>query len=216
MFGFGAFGRATLVASLSLGVACVGFAAFAQAPPPVYQYPPPQPYPPQPYQPYPAQPYPAQPYPGQPYPAQPYPAQPYPAQPYPQPYPAQPYAYPQPYSGQGQTQTWTVTLGVCSDWVGTWNMQHVGPGHWLGTSIISVRSNQCTHTPIGTQLTANVDFSTFADRTWKATDTNTANGSHCQYSGSVSAQTRAAGGYTCGFNGQQSHIVITSPIAFYN
>jgi hypothetical protein len=202
-------GRAAAVAGLFLGVVCVAGASLAQVQP---GYPPQYPPPAYPAQQYPAQQYPAQPYPypaQQPYPAQPYPAQPYPAQPYQQP-------YQQPYPGQGQTQTWTVTLGVCSDWVGTWNMQHVGPGHWLGTSVISVRSNQCTRTPIGTRLIANVDFTTFVNRTWRATDTNTANGSHCQYSGSVNSQTSASGAYTCGVSGQQSHIIITSPVAFYN
>jgi hypothetical protein len=214
MLGIGGFGRATLVASLAVGAACVALAAFGQVPP-VYQYPPPQPYPAQPYPPYPAQPYPAQPYPAQTYPGQPYPP-PYPAQPYPaQPYPAQPYQ--QPYPGQPQTLMWTVTLGVCSDWSGGWNMQHVGPGHWIGTSVITVRSNQCTHTPIGTQLSANLDFTTYANRTWRATDTNMSNGSHCQYSGSINSNNSSGTGtYTCGVNGQLSHIIITSPIPFFN
>lgn len=95
-------------------------------------------------------------------------------------------------------------------------MQHVGPGHWIGTSVIKVKSNQCTSTRIGTQLTATVDFSTFADRTWKATDTSTANGSHCQYSGQVNSHNSAAGTYRCGTNGVQSNIMITSTTDFYN
>jgi hypothetical protein len=117
---------------------------------------------------------------------------------------------------QAQTQTWSVTLGVCGDWEGTWAMQHVGSGHWIGTSVIHVKSHQCTSTPIGTQLTATVDFSTFGDRTWKATDTNTANSSHCQYSGQVNSHNSAAGTYRCGASGVQSNIMINSPVDFYN
>ena len=121
-----------------------------------------------------------------------------------------------PVPAQAQTQTWSVNLGVCGDWTGTWAMQHVGPGHWIGTSVIKVKSQQCTSTPVGTQLTATVDFSTFADRTWKATDTDTTNGRHCQYSGQVNSHNGAAGTYRCGASGVLSNIMITSPMDFYN
>ena len=117
---------------------------------------------------------------------------------------------------EAQTENWRVTAGVCGDWTGTWAMQHVGPGHWIGTSVITVRSHQCTSTPTGTQLTATVDFTTYCNRTWRATDTNTGNGSHCQYSGNVNSGNSAAGTYRCGGNGQQSNITIISPSAFYN
>jgi hypothetical protein len=118
---------------------------------------------------------------------------------------------------QAQTQNWSVTAGVCGDWSGTWAMQHVGSGHWIGTVVATVKSNHCSSTPIGTQLTATVDFSTFADRTWKATDTNTANGSHCQYSGAINSHNSAAGTYRCGGpSGVLSNIMINSPEDFYN
>jgi hypothetical protein len=117
---------------------------------------------------------------------------------------------------QAQTENWTVTSGTCGDWRGTWAMQHVGPGHWIGTSVATVVSRKCTGSAMGAQLTASVDFSTYGDRTWKATDTNTQNGSHCHYSGSVTSGTTAAGTYTCGVNGQTSSINIASPTPFYN
>jgi hypothetical protein len=121
-----------------------------------------------------------------------------------------------PVPAQAQTENWTASQGVCGDWRGTWAMQHVGSGHWIGTSVITVRSHQCTSTPIGTQLTATVDFSTYGNRTWKATDTNTKNGSHCQYSGAISSKNSAAGTYRCGAGGQLSNIQIVSPSDFYN
>jgi hypothetical protein len=117
---------------------------------------------------------------------------------------------------QAQTQTWTVTSGTCGDWHGTWAMQHVGPGHWIGTEVATVVSRKCTGSAMGAQLSGSVDFSTYANRTWKATDTNTQNGSHCQYSGSVTSNTTAAGTYKCGANGQNSNISIASPVAFFN
>jgi hypothetical protein len=117
---------------------------------------------------------------------------------------------------QAQTQTWTVVSGTCGDWHGTWAMQHVGPGHWIGTSVATVVTRKCTGSAMGAQLTASVDFSTYGNQTWKATDTNTQNGSHCYYSGSVTSHTTAAGTYTCGTNGQKSSISIASPVAFFN
>jgi hypothetical protein len=117
---------------------------------------------------------------------------------------------------QAQTQNWSVTAGVCGDWSGNWAMQHVGSGHWIGTEVSTVKSNHCSSTRIGTQLTASVDFTTYADRTWKATDTNTANGSHCTYKGTINSHNSAAGTYTCGPNGVLSNIMINSPVDFYN
>jgi hypothetical protein len=121
-----------------------------------------------------------------------------------------------PVPAQADPQNWTVTAGVCSDWTGTWAMQHVGSGHWIGTEVSKVTSNKCTTTPIGTQMTGTIDFSTYANRTWKATDTNSANGSHCQFSGSVNSGNSAAGTYRCGANGVLSNIMITSTTDFYN
>jgi hypothetical protein len=117
---------------------------------------------------------------------------------------------------QAQTENWTVTQGTCGDWSGTWAMQHVGPGHWIGTSVITVKSRRCTGSAMGAQLTATVDFTTYVNRTWRAIDTNTQNGSHCQYSGSVNSDNNASGTYRCGGNGQLSNISIISPTAFYN
>jgi hypothetical protein len=117
---------------------------------------------------------------------------------------------------QAQTQTWTVTAGVCGDWSGTWAMQHVGSGHWIGTEVSTVKSNHCSSTRIGTQLTATVDFGTYSNSTWTATDTNTANGSHCTYKGTVNGHNSATGTYTCGVNGVLSKITIVSPVAFFN
>jgi hypothetical protein len=117
---------------------------------------------------------------------------------------------------QAQTENWTVVSGTCGDWRGTWAMQHVGPGHWIGTSVGTVVSKKCTGSAMGTQLTATVDFSTYGNRTWKATDTNTQNGSHCQYSGSIPSGNSAVGTYRCGNNGQLSNISIISQSAFYN
>jgi len=114
-------------------------------------------------------------------------------------------------------QTWTVTQGVCGDWRGTWAMQHAGPGHWIGTSIIKVVGQQCTGRPIGTQITANVDFQTNSDLSWTASTTNTNNADDCRYSGTVNENTAATGTYRCGgSNGQLSNISIVSPTAFYN
>jgi len=121
-----------------------------------------------------------------------------------------------PGPAQAQTENWTVTAGTCGDWRGTWAMQHVGPGHWIGTSVITVVSRKCTGSAMGAQLTASVDFTTYGNRTWKATDTNTQDGSHCHYAGSVTSDTTGAGNYTCGANGQQSNISIASPVAFFN
>jgi hypothetical protein len=122
-----------------------------------------------------------------------------------------------PVPAQAQTQTWTVTSGTCGDWKGTWAMQHVGSGHWIGTEVATVKTHKCTGSAVGTQLTGTVDFSTYADRTWKATDTNTANGSHCQYSGTISSGTSAAGTYRCGGpSGELANITIISPTPFYN
>ncbi len=117
---------------------------------------------------------------------------------------------------QAQTENWTVTQGTCGDWRGTWAMRHVGPGHWIGTSVITVISRRCTGSAMGAQLVATVDFRTYGNRTWNATDANTQNGSRCQYSGSVTSDNSAAGTYRCGGNGQLSNISIVSPNAFYN
>jgi hypothetical protein len=121
-----------------------------------------------------------------------------------------------PATVQAQPQSWTVTAGTCGDWRGTWAMQHVGPGHWIGTAVSTVVGQRCTGSRMGTQLTATVDFTTYGNQTWKATDTNTANGSHCQYSGAVTSHNTASGTYRCGTNGELSNITINSPVAFYN
>src|ERR1700722_6363782 len=91
-----------------------------------------------------------------------------------------------PVSAQA-ADVWQVTQGVCGDWKGTWVMEHVGPGHWMGKSVIRVESNQCSHSPIGTQLVANVDFTTRVDRTWTATGTDAGTGRQCRYSGAVTS-----------------------------
>ena len=110
-------------------------------------------------------------------------------------------------------QTWTVTEGVCADWQGNWAMQHVGPGHWIGTSVIKVVGQQCTHRPIGTQIAADVDFKTYGNRTWTASTTSTQNGPDCQYSGTIASGNLASGTYRCG--GPSSNIRITSEVPFY-
>ncbi len=113
-------------------------------------------------------------------------------------------------------QTWTISAGLCSDWQGAWAMQHVGPGHWIGTSVIKVVSNRCTRRPIGTQITADVDFQSYASRKWSASTTRTNNASDCQYSGTVNSDNAAAGTYACiGQTGARSNIMITSPTSFY-
>ena len=113
-------------------------------------------------------------------------------------------------------QAWTVSAGLCSDWRGTWAMQHAGPGHWIGTSVLRVVGNQCTRRPIGTQITADVDFRTFGNHTWTATTTHTDNATDCRYSGRVNANNAAAGTYSCaGQTNARSNILITSPAAFY-
>lgn len=113
-------------------------------------------------------------------------------------------------------QTWTVTEGVCADWQGNWGMQHVGPGHWIGTSVIRVVGQKCTPRPIGTQIAANVDFKTYGNRTWTASTTNTQNAQDCQYSGTVDSGNLATGTYRCGGpTGASSNIRITSEVPFY-
>ena len=120
-----------------------------------------------------------------------------------------------PVSAQA-ADVWQVTQGVCGDWKGTWVMEHVGPGHWMGKSVIRVESNQCSHSPIGTQLVSNVDFTTRVDRTWTATGTDAGTGRQCRYSGAVTSGNSAAGAYVCGGSSQQANITITSAYKFYN
>ena len=76
---------------------------------------------------------------------------------------------------------WNVTMGKCSDWKGSWAMQHVGPGHWIGTSVIKVVGTTCASHSLGYQQTANVEFVTHRDRTWTATTTNTKGGPDCTF-----------------------------------
>ena len=112
---------------------------------------------------------------------------------------------------------WNVTMGKCSDWKGSWAMQHVGPGHWIGTSVIKVVGTTCASHSLGYQQTANVEFVTHRDRTWTATTTNTKGGPDCTYSGTVTSPTGASGTYHCGGDtGPGANMLINAPKPFFN
>ena len=112
---------------------------------------------------------------------------------------------------------WTVIEGACSDWKGTWAMQHVGPGHWIGTQVLKVVTKGCDGHPLGYQNVANIDFVTHHDRSFKATATNPKDGSVCRISGTVTSPNGASGSYVCdGPDSKPRNILINAPKPFFN